>query len=361
MPSRGNHTTSVERRAFLKKTSALGTAGLVGAAGCIGDSDDGTDNGTNDGSDNGNGGADFPSEAINMIVPYSEGGGSDTWMRQFAPVWSGILDVETQVENVEGAASLRGQGEVFRREQDGHHLSMTHIPSTPGAALLNSPGWDPRDMSMIGGFSFYTICFFVNPEYDVEGFDDVFEKYQSGEWSRVGGLGFGHTYHLIALLMRDDPEIEWEWDEWVNYEGSGPMISAVASDEVPFGLTSAQPLVSHHEEGDIRVVGSLYSEGSQPFAEAEIELETLTDAGYPNYDTFAAVDRGLVTGPDVPEENRQVLEDTLEESLDHEDIVEWSEESGNIRNFMPGDELQSEMDSAYETLQEEIDFDEIET
>lgn len=353
MPNRSNKSFSKERRNFLKKAGAVGTIGITGMAGCTGNGDGGDGNGNA-------GGDDFPSQPFNFITPYGTGGGSDTWMRQLAGPWGEMHDVEVQVENITGAASLRGQGEVFARPQNGYNITMTHIPSTPGAALLNDPGWDPRNFGFVGGLSYYTICFYANPKYEFEGFEDVFDRYNAGEFSRVGGLGFGHTYHLIALLMREDPEIEWDWDTWVNYDGSGPMIQAVAADEIPFAMTASSPLVDHHEAGEIELIGSLYSDGSPPVQRAGIDIPTLVEAGFPSYDNFGAVTRGLVTGPGVSDDRLTVLEDTLEQTLESTPVQQFSEQTGNVIQFVPADELKSNMRSSFETLEKNIDFNSIE-
>lgn len=343
MSQNGNSWYSGSRRHFLKTTGAASAAGLVGLAGCLGDDEEG----------------EFPYEPLRMIIPYGPGGGSDLIGRQYAPFYSDILDVDVEVENVPGGASLRGQGEVFSREQDGHHFTMTHIPSTPGAALLQDPGWDPRDFTHMGGCAFYVVGIFANPQYEFQGFNDIVDRYNDGEFSRLGGLGYGHTFHLISLILRE--EAGWDWQQWIDYDGTGDLVAAVTRDEVPAGVTGTSALPPHHIEGDIDILTVLYS-GGDPVVRAagiEDEIEVLSDVSDVNIDTFGSVDRAWVLGPDVPDDRLEVLEDATQQAAEDSEMVEWREETGQPVRYRPGDEIAADMDEAYQMLQDQIDFDQI--
>jgi tripartite-type tricarboxylate transporter receptor subunit TctC len=85
--------------------------GFSGLAGCVGGL-------------GGGGGGEYPSNPIEVIVPYSAGGGSDTYARQFAEQLTDILGVEFQVSNITGAGAMNGQREMTTADPDGYTLSV---------------------------------------------------------------------------------------------------------------------------------------------------------------------------------------------------------------------------------------------
>lgn len=58
--------------------------------------------------------AEWPEKPITFVVPYSPGGGFDTYVRAVAPEMERNLGTEIVVKNVAGAGGRRGAETVFR-------------------------------------------------------------------------------------------------------------------------------------------------------------------------------------------------------------------------------------------------------
>lgn len=97
----------ISRRNFL--AGAAASSALL--AGCTGDS-----------------GGSYPSEDMHYIVPFSQGGGTDTYARKVVPEIGNELDVSVAIENVPGAASLKGTGELLKSKSDGYTFGGFNPP-----------------------------------------------------------------------------------------------------------------------------------------------------------------------------------------------------------------------------------------
>ena len=80
-----NDRSSATRRDYIKYTGAASAAAMTGLAGC-----------------SGGGGGEYPDEDITYIIPFSEGGGTDTYARQFISHMADELGTNMAIENVPG-------------------------------------------------------------------------------------------------------------------------------------------------------------------------------------------------------------------------------------------------------------------
>src|SRR3546814_13815108 len=68
--------------------------------------------------------ADYPSQPITFIVPYSAGGSSDTRSRQLAQKLSESLGATVVVENRPGASGNIGTSQIARAKPDGYTIGL---------------------------------------------------------------------------------------------------------------------------------------------------------------------------------------------------------------------------------------------
>lgn len=66
-------------------------------------------------------------QTIEMIVPFSAGGGTDTVARAFEPAYSKALDQTIVIRNLDGASGTIGAGAVAKAKADGSTLGYLPI------------------------------------------------------------------------------------------------------------------------------------------------------------------------------------------------------------------------------------------
>lgn len=318
----------MNRRTYLKTAGTVSAASVVGLAGCLGD-------------DNGDG--EYPSQSIRWVVPFGEGGGTDTYARQLQPAWNEALDGELDIDNQPGAGGLEGTGILHGADGDGYTIGNVNLPSVATAWLMDDPGYDITDLEGIGSIGQYPFTLIVNPEYDhIEDMDDLVDAYEDGEFTQFAMQGIGHSTHVISFLLRD--EFGMEWEDVVPYDGGGPTSEAVISDEVSVGIATATSAREPVEGGDLNVVANLSSEPTDVFP----DLEPVTELGYPDIDFVALTTLALYAAPGTDEEQIETLTGALEEATQDEDVQDWSDETGN-------DVTYGDPESANQTLEETLD------
>ena len=81
----------------------------------------------------------------------------------------GVLvdDATVEIENMPGAASLRGTGELVQAEPDGYTFGLINPPSSPVSAMTNPPGYDMTEVEGIcayGTTSYVAIALGIAPK-----------------------------------------------------------------------------------------------------------------------------------------------------------------------------------------------------
>lgn len=344
---------NLRRRQILKATGAASAAGLAGLAGCSGD-DSGNGGDGENAAGNGDGGSDFPNKDLRYIIPFSEGGGTDTFARQVIPVMGEELGQNIAIENIPGAASLRGTGELYHSDPDGYTFGGFNPPSTPVSAMVNPPeDFELTDLKGVGAYARTPFVIVANPEHGIEGFDDLKSRYESGELETFSGKERGGVDHVLSLLMKNDEEYGFGWERYVGYDGSGPAVQATVSGEVPAAISTDTAAQGAVEDGRVDAIVCLSSEGSTVFP----DLENVTDLGYPSIDYLGQLRRCMFAPPETPDENIQVITEALEAALQSEEVQQWAEDTGNSLDYGGPDAAEAAVQDAYDNVPDKVDLE----
>ncbi|GAB6878418.1 tripartite tricarboxylate transporter substrate-binding protein [Halorubrum gandharaense] len=351
-----NTKQSLDRRKFLKYTGAASAVGMTGFAGCT-DEDDPDSNGGGSGNGGDAGGEDeFPTDDIRYIIPFGEGGGTDTYAREMVPLMDDRMDVNIAIENISGAASLRGTGEAFHSDPDGHTMCAFNPPSTPVSEMVNPQDFDLTDMEGVCTYARTPFVIVANSEHEIEGYDDLMDRYEDGDLEVFSGKERGGVDHVMALLMQELHG--FQWDRYVGYDGTGPAVQATISGEVPACISTDTGAEAGVESGDLDIVTSLVSDeggGTDVFP----ELEDITELGYESIDFISNLTRGIYAPPGTPAERTEEIADVVEEVLATDHMQEWSDDTGNVVEFGDGEFAANAVQDAYDIIPENVDLEEV--
>ncbi|WP_252700072.1 Bug family tripartite tricarboxylate transporter substrate binding protein [Natronosalvus vescus] len=325
----------MQRRAFLK-CGAAGTTGLtMGLAGCLGDI---------------GGGDDFPSESLTWMIPWSEGGGTDTYARQLSPHMEEPLGESIEIDNREGAGSMVGSEWLHAQDNDGHTFGT-----------VNSPGWDftwraqeiddwhPDDFEPISYAGFFGYTLIVNNRYEIETFDGLRDAYADGDITGFAHQGAGSDSHLTTLLLRE--EYGLEYDTAVPYDGGGPAMEAVISDEVAAGFATNTSAVNAEESGEASAIVNLMD---VDLTDVWPDIDRIDNYG----DSLAWITEfgQMQVAPEgTPEDVRQQISEAVEEAINHDDPQAWSEDTGNILEYGDMDAAADRLDGTVDKIEQRVD------
>jgi len=336
---------TLSRRKFLA-TTAVGTGGLL--AGCTGGGDD----------------AEYPNQSIRFIIPYDPGGGVDFWGRGVFPTVAENLGVDVQFENIAGAGGTRGFAELAQAEPDGYTVACDSQGFVEIAHLTNETDYDWLDFETGGVKTEATReIIFADPDLDLEGWDDLFERYQNGELENFGAGDSTGTLSATFATMRNDGTLP-ESANRVGYSGSGPAIEAVVTGEVPAAIATDSAAAGEGLVDEIDVLGTSTEDASAVIA-AEDHLDpnalSLAEAGYPAYQRLGQFNYGYYWPEGTPQERIETVGAALEQAVQDPELEEWAAESGNILGpYRDPSEHETIRDETWDVFANEIDLSSLE-
>lgn len=330
---------SVNRREFIAAATAGTTMGVAGCTDAVTPDDEGVDDT-----------ADFPSEDIEMIVPWGEGGGTDLTARQLADQLEETLDTSTFVTNSTGGSGSVGFSEIASAAEDGHTLGVLTVEICT-ISHLDIGDVGPDDMTPIMQYNFDPAALTVHEDAPYSTLDEFIDYAEDnpGEIS-VSNSGIGAIWHLAAAGLEQEAGIELDH---IGYDGAAPATEALLSGEVQATTSSAAEVSSQVLDGDLEML-AFFGEDRHPAFE---DVPTLTEEGY---DVTTGAWRGIGGPAGMDEEVVQMLEDALTEIQQSDEFAEFMDNNNFQLEFRDSDEYGQFMQSEYDRFGELIEQLELE-
>lgn len=199
---------------------------------------------------------DFPKSTIQVIVPFSAGGGTDLFARVVVDKMSQILGVPVEVVNVPGGSATIGTTQVATASPDGYTLGFSISTPLCMTPLLGETSYTLEDMTPI--CNGYTVLhgIYVSADSPIQDIDDLIAYINDNNGTvSYAGSGTGNMQHLCLeeWAAQADPEGAWTLTN-VPYDGDPEEIVALMSGEAPFATLQVHGAKSAVEAGNIRCI-----------------------------------------------------------------------------------------------------------
>lgn len=331
------------RRRFLQLTG--GTALATTLAGCSGGS--GGDSGRS--SSGSGGGSSFPSKEITWIVPYSTGGGFDTYSRGLAEYMPKHLsnDVNIVVQNISGAGGRQGATKIYRAEPDGYTMGIFNIPGMVASQIVMETEYNLSKVSWVGRVarSVYMLAVPADSPYK------TVEDLQNADEVKFAVTGPGSTSYLSAIIAANAMDIPAKFV--TGYGGSQESVAAALRGDVDAVQypTSTPSIKNPIQEGDMRAI-VYYAEDPPDWTDAV----SIHDAGYPDLAGQVNLQRCVGAPPGVSEGPLSTLRSAFEETVTSDEFAQWAEDQGRPLDYASGSETSKIISNAQSTFEEYRDL-----
>lgn len=342
------------RRTALKAT---GVAALAGVAGCLDaitpdegdDSEQAADESAADGAGeddaNAEGATDFPTQDVELICPWAEGGGTDRTARMLADLVEDELDASAFVTNQTGGSGSVGFNAIANADTDGHTLGVLTVEICT-IAHLGIADVNYEDVAPVVQYNFDPAALTVHedaPYGSLEEFIDYAED-NPGEIT-VSNSGIGAIWHLAGAEFEREAGIELDH---VGYDGAAPATEAVLGGEVEATTSSAAEVAPQVQDGELEML-AFFGEERHPLFE---DVPTLQEEGY---DVTTGAWRGIGGPSGLDDAARQELEDAFESVYESEEFEEFMDENGFGMVHRGTEEFGQFMEDEYERFGDLID------
>lgn len=260
---------------------------------------------------------DYPTRAVEFIVPWSPGGGSDTLMRLVAGNIEPFLGAEMPIINMPGVGGTVGLREASRRDADGYTISQVHegllVASETGITELNWDDFDP--IALMTASPQYLVA---HPTEDYSNFEEfvAFAKANPGEVTL--GVTLGGVPHLHAAMIEQAYDLEFAY---VGYEGTGERIRALVGGNLDTAIGDISSSKQFVDNGDLIFLAV----GSGERVAATPDVPTFKETGQ---DLELNVTRGIVMPKGSPQEARDALEAALQAMSQDPTYIEQTNNAG---------------------------------
>lgn len=321
-----------------------------------GDAGDGGDDAADDGGDDtaGDGGdagtAEWPTEEVTLLIPYSPGGGGDAYGRAIAEQMTERYGVNVVPENRPPAIEMFSL--LWEAEPDGSIFGYLPMPAAIGSQITTPEvaDFETTEFSVIGIVESNSYVVYVAADSEYETIEDL----QAGSNLKTLNTDPGSGAALASATLIEGLDLDAE--STYGAETSGESELALLRGDIDFTTHGVRDFLGSVENGDLR---PLLFMGTDDQKEQEMSLvdwlddvPTWADVGEPDLAGAVTEHRAFAAPPGLDPALLQAMRDAFEEVVSSEGMQQWSDDSGRLLFPAYGEEAQEVVNGQAEAMRD---------
>jgi tripartite-type tricarboxylate transporter receptor subunit TctC len=197
---------------------------------------------------------DYPTRAVNMIVPFAAGGPTDTVARVLAQAMTKPLGQTVVVENRPSAGGVLGPELVKNAKPDGYTILIHHIGMATTPTLYRQLRYNPlTDFEYIGLVNEVPMTIVGKPGLQPNNLKELI-AYVKANKDKVSyaNAGIGAASHLCGLLFMSAIGTDVLT---VPYKGTGPAMNDLVGGQVDFMCDQTTSTTGQIKGGKVKAYG----------------------------------------------------------------------------------------------------------
>lgn len=280
----------------------------------------------------------WPERAVQWVIPYPAGGGSDVIGRVVASSLEKRLGQTIVVENKPGAATIVGATYIQGAKADGYVVGTADSGTLAfNPSLYSSLQYDPAKFTYIGGLARFPLMLAVKEDSPFKSVGDVLEaaRKEPGQLTSASA-GAGSPHHMALEMFKQRAKVQIQH---VPYKGAAPALQDILGGQVSLGFVDSASALANIKAGKLRVLAVATPERIALLP----QVPTMAEAGVQNFTAYAW--QGLVGPADLPGEVVDKLSAELQASLKSEEVDSKIRSMGVEPLPMPAAEFKSYSDA----------------
>lgn len=217
----------------------------------------------------------YPTRPVRVISPFPPGGPTDVVARTIATALSTRLGQQFIVDNRPGAGGNIGMGLAAKAAGDGYTVLVTSSTFVVNPSLYPRVPFDPyRDFVAVTLAASTPNAIIAHPSFEPRMLKELV-AYAKGNPGKVNysSSGSGTTGHLAMELLKLNSGIDVQH---IPYSGGGPMMQAVAGNQVRIGSGALSSAAAQIRAGLVR--GIAVTSGAR--SSSVPDVPTVAEAGF---------------------------------------------------------------------------------
>lgn len=255
----------------------------------------------------------YPTQQVNIVVPFAPGGGTDTTARLLAQKLSEKWGKTVIVENRPGGNTVIATQMVAKAKPDGHTLLIANSTFAINPLLSpNLPYDSNKDFVPIGTVAGGPFMMLVHPSVpanDLKGMLQILQSAKLGEWNfaTVGGSGIGRIVGELFSIQSGTKL------QHIPYKGASQIATDLLAGTVKLTIDPPNTYISHVKNGKLKALAVTGKRlASLP------NVATFAEQGMPEFDVRSWY--GLLAPAGTPKAIIQKISNDVLEILSQPDV-----------------------------------------
>ena len=253
---------------------------------------------------------DFPNKTIELLVPYSPGGGTDALARAFAEASHKHTSQSIVVTNKPGASGAIGWNEVINAKPDGYKIAVITVEllTLPHLGLAK---FSYDDFNLIAQLNADPAAITVRAEapwHSIEEFLAAAKR--PGSDVKVGNAGNGSIWHLASAALEDKASVKFNH---IPFQGAGPAVLALLGGHIDAVAVSPAEVSTYVTAGKLKTLAVMADKRVKGFE----KVPTFKERGI---DLSIGTWRGLGAPKSTPPEVMAVLRSLTQKTANEQSL-----------------------------------------
>lgn len=270
----------------------------------------------------------YPSKNINMIVPFSAGGGTDAVARKLGSLMEKELGTSVVIVNKTGGAGAVGMTFGTTQKKDGYTITMItrEIVSLP---LMNLSPISYKDFELVSLVNMDPAVVLVEKDSKYQTLDELLADAKANPEK----IKFASTAkpNFYALAIENEAGVKFNH---IPYNGAGEVIPALLGKHADFSLMGPGEAIGQLKAGQLRALGIM--------ADARIEslpdVATLKELGH---DVVSGTWRGIAVPKGTSPEIVAALDAAIKKSVESDDFKDFMNNSTFGIKYLNGKDFET--------------------
>ena len=274
----------------------------------------------------------FEGKTVELVVPFSAGGGYDLYGRLVARHMGPILGAENMiVVNRPGAGGTLATNQTWAAAPDGLTIQVTNTSGMLTSELGGAPGvrYESAAFSWIGRISAEADAITVGIGNDIDTLGAIRDKAAERKL-RFGSTGIGADNYVGAQIITMVLDIES--DIVVGFAGAPEVFASMSRAEVDFFVSSYSSATRAQEARSVRIIGILALDANPAHPDVEALGSLIEDeddrALVRAFSSVGFGGRSLAGPPGMDEDRLQCLRSAYDSTMSNTDFLAESVELG---------------------------------
>jgi len=222
---------------------------------------------------------DYPTRAINVVVPFAAGGPTDNVARALAEAMRPVLGQAMVVENKGGAGGSIGTTQIARANPDGYNLLLMHIGFSTAPSLYKNPGYDPKaSFEPIGLVVDVPMTIVARPDFPANNIQELIAYVKANKDKiNLANAGIGAASHLCGTMFTKALGVDLVA---VPYKGTAPAMADLMGKQVDILCDQTTNTTPNIKAGKVKA----YAVTSRQRVPTLPDLPTLQEAGLKDFE-----------------------------------------------------------------------------